>query len=138
MSDYVIIDGDTLTFEQMFGINKVTPTGPCFIAGTGDASIEGKRFCILGDEKKVSVAATYSSAAYPVNGTGQITITGLAADQVVAFATATTSVIVAGSNFTARFTVENPAAHQNNGNDPTPFTDGTGQFITSQDFVTAG
>lgn len=138
MSAFIVVDGDRLNFSPTFGANTVTPTGTPQISGTGEAAIENKNICIVGDEKKVSVSATYTSAAFPTSGSGTLTIAALAADQQVAFATAQTPVIVVGNTFTALFTVSTPASHPTNGMDPLKTVPGTGSFINSQQFVTAG
>lgn len=137
MSNYIVVDGDRLNFEPMFGVNTVTPTAHA-IRGSGVAAIENKKICIRGDEKKVSVSAIYSSAGYPNQGTGTITIASLATDQLATFSTAETELIVVGSRFTALFTVDSPATHPQNGPDPVSTTSGRGTFINSQSFVTAG
>lgn len=139
MSDLLVIDGDALKFETSFGDNIVTPTASCVIQGSGEAEITNKKICVLGDESRVSIAATYTRSTHPTPGTGTLTIAALAADQQAAFVTAGTVVIVVGSHFTARFTPSSPAM------DPQgkPDTDlnavtGAGTFINSQTFVTAG
>ncbi|ROP62293.1 hypothetical protein EDF81_0778 [Enterobacter sp. BIGb0383] len=138
MSDYVIVDGDQLKFDPQFGANTVTVTGLAQISGTGEATIDNKNVCILGDEKKVSVSATYISSAYPQSGSGTLTIASLAADQQAPFVMAQTPVIVVGSQFIALFTVQTPATNPNTGPDPTPMASGSGSFTNSQLFVTAG
>lgn len=139
MSTMVVIDGDMLKFETNFGANIVTPTAPCLIRGSGEADITNKKICVLGDERKVSIAATYTKSTHPTPGTGNITIAALAADQQAAFATAKTAVIVVGSQFTARFTPTSPAMDPQGKPDPniSP-SGGSGKFINSQSFVTAG
>ncbi|MFI8415498.1 hypothetical protein ACQKDS_03420 [Serratia sp. NPDC078593] len=139
MSNLVMTDGDSLKFETLFGINTVTPTEPCLIRGTGEANILNKKICILGDEKKVSISATYTTPTHQVKGTGTITITALAADQQAEFATTRTPVIVVGSQFTALFTPGSPASDPQLGPDPNPApAPGSGKLINSQSFVTAG
>ncbi|MBD8109118.1 hypothetical protein [Erwinia persicina] len=138
MSTMVIIDGDPLQFSAQFGDSTVTPTGSLRISGSGEATIAEKKICIVGDEKKVSVAATYIKGAFTTPGKGTLTIVSLAADQQAAFATAQTPIIVRGSQFSAQFTPETPA--QNPGGQPAPMTPaaGTGTFTNMQSFVTAG
>ena len=139
MSSLVVIDGDALKFETNFGANMVTPTAPCLIQGSGEADITNKKICVLGDESKVSIAATYTKSTHPTPGTGTITIAALAADQQALFVTAETAVIVAGSQFTARFTPVSPAMDPQGKPDPNMGpAQGTGTFINSQTFVTAG
>ncbi|MGX5088825.1 hypothetical protein [Enterobacter sp. UPMP2052] len=139
MSSLVVIDGDALKFETNFGANMVTPTAPCVIQGSGEADITNKKICVLGDESKVSIAATYTKSTHPTPGTGTITIAALAADQQALFVTAGTAVIVVGSQFTARFTPGSPAMDPQGKPDPEMGpAQGTGTFINSQTFVTAG
>lgn len=139
MSSLVVIDGDALKFETNFGANMVTPTAPCLIQGSGEADITNKKICVLGDESKVSIAATYTKSTHPTPGTGTITIAALAADQQALFVTTGTAVIVVGSQFTARFTPGSPAMDPQGKPDPNMGpAQGTGTFINSQTFVTAG
>lgn len=139
MSNIVVIDGDTLKFETLFGPNTVTPIEPCVIHGSGNATVMGKKICVLGDETKVSISALYTKSAYQTPGNGDITITALSIDQQVEFAHSPTSVIVVGSKFIALFTPNSPASDPTLGPDPSPTpTSGSGQFINSQSFVTAG
>lgn len=139
MSNLVVIDGDALKFETNFGANIVTPTAPCLIQGSGEADITNKKICVLGDESKVSIAATYIKSTHPTPGTGTITIAALASDQQAVFVTARTAVIVVGSQFTVRFTPSSPAIDPQGKPDPNMGpAQGTGTFINSQTFVTAG
>jgi len=139
MSNRVIVDSDLMQFSIQFGECTVTPTGARQISGSGEASIGDKQICIVGDEKKVSVAATYIKGVYTTPGKGTITISNLAADQQALFATAQTPVIVEGSSFTALFMADSPAVNPANGNPDVPVpASGTGTFTHSQSFVTAG
>lgn len=137
MSHFVIVDGDALQFSTLFGVNTVSPSGSPQIRGSGEASILNKNICIIGDEKNVAIPATYYSTAFPVSGQGTLTIASLAADQQVVFATAKTPIIVVGSQFTATFTPTVPASSDKGQDQLTP-SSGTGRFINSQSFVTAG
>lgn len=140
MSNMVIIDGDELKFNPQFGSNTVTPPPRPRISGSGEASIGDKKICMVGDEKQVSFTADYIKPPFTATpGKGTLTIKQLASDQRVEFATAQTPVIVVGSRFTAQFQPTKPAQ------DPQgkPDTDlspasGSGTFINSQSFVTAG
>lgn len=138
MSNSIIVDGDQLKFAAQFGINTVTPTATPVIHGSGEATIEDKKICILGDEAKVSVPASYQNGDYPTPGAGRITIIKLANDQQAPFATAETPVILVGSQFTASFTPEAPASGDKGPDPVTAPSTGSGTFINSQSFVTAG
>lgn len=60
MSKQLVVDGDTLLFEPLFGNRQVTILGPATIRGSGHPQIQGKKIVMVGDEKK---GAT-SSAIY--------------------------------------------------------------------------
>lgn len=138
MNTIVIVDGDQLQFSPQFGDSTVTPTGSLRINGSGEVTITDKKICIVGDETKVSVAASYIKGAFTTPGNGTITIVSLAADQQAIFATAQTPIIVKGSQFIALFKPQTPAQNAIGQPDaPTPAT-GSGVFINTQSFVTAG
>jgi len=138
MSYFVIVDNDTLQFGTTFGMYTVTPTEPCLIKASGIAQILNKKVCIAGDEKKVSIKATYISSTFPTPGSGSITITQLAADQQATFALSTMPLIVTGSQFTALFTPQSPASNPQGPDTAMAPQPGNGKFINSQTFVTTG
>lgn len=140
MSNLVVIDGDGLTFNPQFGLITITPPPQPQIRGSGEASIEGKKVCIVGDEEQVSFTVDYIKPPFVATpGKGTLTIKQLASDQQAAFATAPAPIIVVGSQFTTQFQPTTPAQ------DPQgkPDTDlkavtGVGTFINGQTFVIAG
>ncbi|MGL5389080.1 MAG: hypothetical protein ACRDCA_24970 [Serratia sp. (in: enterobacteria)] len=142
MSNLVVIDGDGLTFSPLFGAITITPPPQPRISGSGEASIEGKKVCIVGDEKQVSFTVDYIKPPFVTSpGNGTLTIKALASDQQAAFAMAPAPapIIVVGSQFTTQFQPVKAAL------DPQgkPDTDlkavtGVGTFNNSQSFVTAG
>lgn len=142
MSNLVVIDGDALTFNPQFGAITITPPPQPRISGSGEASIEEKKVCIVGDEGQVSFIVDYIRPPFvALPGKGTLTIKKLASDQQAAFVTAPApaSMILVGSQFTTQFQPITPAQ------DPQgkPDTDlnavtGVGAFINSQSFVTAG
>jgi len=140
MSNLVVIDGDVLTFNPQLGAITITPPPQPQIRGSGEASIEGKKVCIVGDEEQVSFTVDYIKPPFVASpGKGTLTIKALASDQQAAFATAPAPIIVVGSQFTTQFQPTTPAQ------DPQgkPDTDlkavtGVGAFNNSQAFVTAG
>lgn len=140
MSNMVVIDGDELKFNPQFGFNTVTPPAQTRIRGSGEAYIEGKKICIVGDEKKVTITADYiKPPIFTTPGNGTLTITLLALDQWHEFATTQTPVIVVGSQFVAQFQPIKPAQDLQ-GKPDTELSPaiGSGQFINSQSFVTVG
>nr|WP_241391073.1 hypothetical protein [Serratia proteamaculans]ULG16485.1 Afp10 [Serratia proteamaculans] len=140
MSNLVVIDGDALTFNPQLGAITITPPTQPRISGSGEASIEGKKVCIVGDEEQISFTVDYIKPPFVASpGKGTLTIKALASDQQAAFAMAPAPMILVGSQFTTQFQPTTPAQ------DPQgkPDTDlkavtGVGTFINSQTFVTAG
>jgi hypothetical protein len=140
MSNLVVIDGDVLTFNLQLGAITITSPPQPRISGSGEASIEGKKICIVGDEEQVSFTVDYIKPPFVATpGNGTLTIKALASDQQAAFAMAPAPMILVGRQFTTQFQPMKPAQ------DPQgkPDTDlkavtGVGAFINSQTFVTAG
>ncbi|CAI1526706.1 hypothetical protein [Serratia plymuthica] len=140
MSNLVVIDGDALTFNPQFGAITITPPPQPRISGSGEASIGGKKICIVGDEKQVSFTVDYIKPPFIATpGKGTLTIKQLASDQRAEFATAPVPMIVVGSQFTTQFQPTTPAQDPQGKPDPNMGpTQATGEFINSQSFVTAG
>ncbi|MGV7961261.1 hypothetical protein QPK13_09140 [Photorhabdus tasmaniensis] len=138
MSKQLIIDGDSLLFEPLFGNRQVTILGLATIKGSGHAQIQGKKIAIVGDEKKVQLQAQYITPSHPIPGMGTVTIAQLDTSQQVNFCLSTDAVIVVGQQFTARFTPSQPANNPSAGPDITTPSMGKGRFIASQYIVSAG
>lgn len=68
MSKQLVVDGDILLFEPLFGNRQVIILGPATIRGSGHAQIRGKKIVIAGDEKKYSFKLSILPPAtrYPV------------------------------------------------------------------------
>ncbi|NRN28628.1 hypothetical protein [Photorhabdus heterorhabditis] len=138
MSKQLVVDGDFLLFEPLFGNRQVTILGPATIRGSGHAQIQGKKIVMIGDEKKVQFQAQYITPSHPVPGMGMVTIAQLNASQQVNFCRSPATVIVVGQQFIARFTPIQPANNPSSGPDVTVPSMGKGRFIASQYAVTAG
>ncbi|MCC8458636.1 hypothetical protein [Photorhabdus aegyptia] len=138
MSKQLIIDGDSLLFEPLFGNRQVTILVPAIIRGSGHAQIQGKKIAIVGDEKKVQLQAQYITPSHPTLGMGIVTIAQLDASQQVNFCRSNATVIVVGQQFTARFTPTQPAINPSGVPDITTPSMGKGRFIPSQYIVNAG
>ncbi|BEM38653.1 hypothetical protein SME10J_46940 [Serratia marcescens] len=138
MSKYIVLDDDALLFDPMFAHRQVSVTGPAKIKGSGKAIINGKKVCVFGDEKKVSLDATYTAPGFPTPGQGKVTISLLNADQQAMWCLSDVAVILVGQKFLAMFTPTNPAKSPNQVPEPPSPTPGSGKFINSQTFVTAG
>ncbi|HEI8868282.1 TPA: hypothetical protein SLG40_003840 [Serratia odorifera] len=140
MSKHIVIDNDALLFDPMFGHRQVTVTGSAKIKGSGKATINNKNICVLGDESKVTLDATYIAGGFPVPGQGKVTISKLNTDQQAMWCMSGQPVILVGQKFIASFTPTNPAKAPPPANTPDPVspTPGSGKFINSQQFVTVG
>ncbi|MCA6223148.1 hypothetical protein [Photorhabdus antumapuensis] len=138
MSKQLVVDGDNLLFEPLFGNRQVTILGPATIRGSGHAKIQGKKIVIAGDEKKVQLQAQYITPSHPVPGMGIVTIAQLDASQQVNYCRTPATVIMVGQQFTARFTPTQPANNPSTGPDVTTPSMGKGRLIASQYTVSAG
>ncbi|NDO82517.1 hypothetical protein CJP72_17550 [Citrobacter sp. NCU1] len=139
MSYSIICDGDGVQFFPMFGARQVVLVEPAFIRGSGAITVMGRKGCVAGDESQQQWAAQYFIPGYSP-GSGMVSIVMLDGSQVAPCITAETSLILQGTQFTARFTLTAPAIMSE-----APFTPdamgasmGRGYFIPQQVFVTAG
>ena len=135
MADHVLIDGDVAVFSPTFGTATVA-VRPGTLRATGPATLGGKRLCVAGDEKSVSVAGcSYVTPSHPLPGTGTLEIAALARDQTAATpSTGGAPVLLVGSRFTAAFVVQDPAKQPSAGGpipDPLPRYSGSGTFETA-------
>lgn len=89
----------------------------------------GKKVCIEGDEKSVSVpGCMYMTAQHSIPGTGTLLIAQLAGDQVAKKTKSTDKpVILKGIHFTAKFQVQQPAMQPPPGPGP-PIPDATPEY----------
>ncbi|MDE1482851.1 hypothetical protein [Xenorhabdus bovienii] len=138
MSKQLVVDGDSLLFEPLFGNRQVTILGPATIRGSGHAKIQGKKIVMQGDEKKVQFQAQYITPTHTIPGMGMVTIAQLDTSQQANFCRTPAMVIVVGQQFIARFTPTQPANSESAGPDVTAPSMGKGRFIASQYIVSAG
>ncbi|MBV8042099.1 hypothetical protein [Pluralibacter sp.] len=140
MRSPVMVDGDTLTFIPLFGHRTVIPPpGTAKILGSGHATIDGKKVCVLGDERNVVVPAIYLIPGY-TPGQGLITIKELDEEQVMLWCTSDAPVITRGpllTKFSALFTPTILATISGVPDSPTP-SEGKGFLRPSQRWVRAG
>ncbi|HEX2872359.1 MAG TPA: hypothetical protein VHP33_13920 [Polyangiaceae bacterium] len=135
MPDYVLIDGDQALFMPTFGAATVVVRPGSLRAG-GAAQLEGKRWCVAGDEASVSVpGCMYMTPTHSIPGTGTLEIDSLASDQQSQQTTlGGAAVLLLGSSFTAKFSVQSPAQQPTAaGPVPDPMTQysGSGQFLST-------
>ena len=136
MTDFILIDGDKANFLPNFG-PAVVVVKPGDLKGSGPMTLKGKKVCVDGDEKKVSVpGCMYMTPQYAIPGTGTLKISALAGNQKAKKTkTGSKAVLLKGSNFTAKFEVQNPAKQPAPPGPPipdaTPQYSGNGMFITT-------
>lgn len=137
MPDYILIDGDLANFIPVFGAATVV-VRPGILQASGPATLNGKKLCVDGDEKQVSVpGCMYSTPQYSIPGVGTLKIEALAADQKAQkTATGKKKVLLKGSQFTAVFEVQTPAQQPPPGPgspipDATPKYTGQGTFTST-------
>lgn len=106
MPDFILVDGDFATFLPMFGAAMVVPL-PGVLKGSGPATLGGRKLCVDGDEKKVSVpGCAYTSGPYVIPGIGTLKIDALAVNQkALKTFTGGKPVLLKGLIFTAKFEV---------------------------------
>ena len=135
MSDLILIDGDEVVFDQMFGVAYVT-VKPGEIKGTGKTSLNSKVVCVEGDEATVEVPGCDYIAPPYVNpkGKGTLRIASLGGDQKAQqMKSGGKAVLLKGGKFNAEFTVQIPAHQPGVPPVPDPIKKyiGTGEFKTS-------
>ena len=137
MPDFILVEGDKANFIPTFGA-AIVVVKPGDLKGSGPATFNGKKLCVDGDEKDVSVAGcTYMTPQYSIPGTGTLTIASLAGDQKAKKTnTGGKALLLKGSMFTAKFEVQSPAKQPPPGPgapipDATPQYSGNGTFITT-------
>lgn len=133
MSKYVLIDGDQAIYEPAFGAATVTVL-PGTLTASGPATRGGKKICIKGDEASAKVqGCQYVSGSF-AGGSGTLEIVALAADQVASKTnTGSTKMLMVGSRFTAKFTVQVKGTDPSSGaQDPmSEYPGGGGSFQTT-------
>lgn len=137
MPDFVLIEGDKAMFLPTFGAATVV-VQPGDLKGSGPATVAGKKICVDGDEKQVSVpGCAYIAPPYVIPGTGTLKIAALAGNQKAKKSnTGAKAMLLKGGSFTASFEVQNPAKQPPPGPgspipDATPKYSGNGNFVTT-------
>ncbi|MDE1465038.1 hypothetical protein [Spartinivicinus poritis] len=107
--------------------------------------VDGKLVCVVGDEKKVSIACTYSIPSHPSPGEGTVTILSLDDNQNSSKTwIEKNQVILRGTTFQALLTPKPPGSKAKNpaiplpsplNEDPSPWQLGTGRFIANSRYV---
>ena len=141
MADLVLVDKDPVIFLPAFSPAMVV-VQPGKISASGAATIKGKKICVDGDERNVSVpGCAYISGPYVIPGTGTLKIQQLAGNQKATKTyTSATLVLLRGGMFTAVFEVQSPAQQPTAAGpvpDATPKYTGQGQFVATNQQVKA-
>ncbi len=137
MADFILVDGDTVTFMPTFGLATVGAQ-PGNISGSGPGTIAGKKMCVDGDEASVEVAnCPYFTPVYSIPGLGTLKIDKLAGNQKAKKTkTGGALVLLKGVQFEAIFEVDTPAKQPPPGasppqDDTTKSYSGFGSFTNS-------
>ena len=136
MADFIMIDGDTAIFMPTFGA-AIVVVQPGTISGSGEATLNGKKFCIDGDERSVEVpGCSYMTPVYSIPGVGTLKIDSLAGDQLASHTRSSqTAVILKGSTFNAKFEVQSPAQQPPPG-PGSPIPDSSTSYMGNGSFIT--
>ncbi|NJN17067.1 MAG: hypothetical protein HC822_12735 [Oscillochloris sp.] len=137
MADFILIEGDKANFLPNFG-PAIVFVQPGTLSGSGPATFNGKKLCVDGDEKKLSVpGCSYITAQHSIPGTGTLKIAALAGDQkTIKMKTGGKAMLLKGSQFTATFEIQSPAQQPPPGPgspipDANPQYSGNGMFATT-------
>jgi hypothetical protein len=139
MPDWIIMENDQAIFIPVFGA-AVVVVQPGIMKATGKTTITGKKICLVGDEKDVSVpGCMYITSIHSIPGTGPWKIDALAGDQQSQkTSSGGKKIIVKGSTFTAKFEVQvaakDPSTIPSMGkptDDTTTSYSGSGNFVTT-------
>lgn len=134
MSDFILVDGDTVMFLPAFGA-AIVAVKPGKLKASGTAKLSGKKICLAGDEKQVEVqGCSYIAGGFVIPGTGTLKIAALAANQTTKKTKNSKPIMLKGAMFTAKFEVQSPAkqpAVPSPVPDPAPMYSGQGNFVTT-------
>jgi hypothetical protein len=133
MADFIILDGDLANFMPSFPPATVV-VRPGQMSGSGPATVNGKKICVDGDEKKLQVlGCTYMTPQFSIPGVGTLKINSLLPNQIaLKTKTGSKKMILKGSQFIAVFEVQTPAQMPPPASTPDPVIKylGQGSFIT--------
>lgn len=132
--DLIIMDGDKVEFSSVGPITLLPPLPRTVIQASGKTTINGKKVCVEGDEKKVEISCSYTMPPFIIPGSGTLKIKNLGPNQLTQKAkSGNKGLILKGKLFTAIFEIESPAKQPPPANtpDPMPLYIGQGKFIQS-------
>ncbi|WP_167012499.1 hypothetical protein [Candidatus Pantoea multigeneris] len=144
MSKFIVVTGDKVLYDPTFMTRTVVPV-PAVMTGTGHADINALKVCVAADINQLStkvMSTAYIAPPYTVPGTCKLEIQALNADQLQVWCDSKGNVITVGTKFIAVCTGITPATLPPPASTPDPTVGspmiGTGSFINTQFFVTAG
>lgn len=111
MSDLILVDGDAVNFDSAF-TPAVVIVKPGKLSAGGEALLNGKKVCVAGDEKNVSVpGCQYTSPPFVTKpGTGTLKIMSLTTGQIALNSkSGNKALLLKGNKFIAKFEVQEPA-----------------------------
>ncbi|WP_147404043.1 MULTISPECIES: hypothetical protein [Aquimarina] len=130
--DVIIMNDDTVEFSKVGLLTLIPPIPKTTIKASGKTTINGKKVCVQGDEKKVEITCQYTVPPFSTPGSGTLKIMNLAPNQLTRKATSgNKKIILKGKLFIALFEVDSPATLPSPPNtpDPVPMYVGTGKLI---------
>jgi len=136
VSDFILIDGDIVNFIPAFSPATVVVMPGTLSASGKKASVTGKKVCVEGDEKNVSVpGCAYMTPQYVIPGVGTLKIDSLAGDQTAKkLKDSGKAVLLKGSQFKAVFEVTTPAQQPPPG-PGSPIPDSTTKYTGKGSFI---
>ena len=132
--DQIIKNGDSVVFSSAGPIMLLPPLPVTAIKATGETTINGKKVCIEGDEKKVALSCSYTVPPFMIPGSGKLKIQSLSPEQLTKKTkSGAKSIILRGKLFIGVFEVESPAKQPppTNAPDPMPLHRVKGEFIAN-------
>ncbi len=138
VSELVIFDGDYVVFFPMKEAIIIPRQADVRIQGSGKATLGGKKVCVMGDEKNVSVICDYLTPSNPTPGSGILTIFQLGPDQLSKKTkVGGKAMICKGTKFTSKFQAQIRATNPGpNTVDPGLYF-GEGMLVTTNQKVKA-
>ncbi len=112
MSDFILVSGDKAIFNGWLGPASLMGNLTVPLIGSGLKLYQGKKVCVIGDEKSVRPVVSYTSREFTIPGEGELSIT-LRDNQISKVnCTGGKRVILSGLVFDATLTVTKPALRE--------------------------
>ncbi|MEM0938990.1 MAG: hypothetical protein AAGI25_04270 [Bacteroidota bacterium] len=136
--DHIIVEGDKVEFSSFTNITLIPAKPSTGIRASGKATINGKKVCVEGDEKKVTLQCSYTTQAQPMPGVGELTIQQLAINQLASKSSVGGKpILLAGSIFNCQFKAIVRAMNPQGVTDPVGIFFGQGKLIPTNNKIKA-